>query len=119
MTSYGVVCAGPSSEVFTAALCQTCHDYQAQKNVVLVGVHPGSGNAKNTVDKLKSLGFRAATAERQNATVADVVALTTLLDMFNGITVPIPDLVMLILDEEFMTDPMNPDLIAQSWQTIR
>jgi hypothetical protein len=39
--------------------------------------------------------------------------------MFNGITVPIPDLIMLILDEEFMTDPMNPDLIAQSWQTIR
>ncbi len=116
MTSIGLICAGVNSEAFTLKLCQTCHDFQAQNKIVFVGVHPSSDNATSTVTKLQNLKIRAATVERQNTDTTDIYALATLFQAFNDITVRVPDLIVLVLDEEFITEP---DLITQSWQTIR
>jgi hypothetical protein len=115
MASFGLICAGASSEAFTRELCQTCHDHYAQDIVLLVGVHPSSGTAKETVTMLRNIGINAVTVERQNTAVTDIFALTTLLLAFNDINVPIPDLLILVLDEQYIADP---DLITQSWQVV-
>src|SRR6185312_11449630 len=116
----GIITAGAVSKDFLMEFCRTCAACGAQDQVILAGVHPRIDKAAEVArDIERDFGIRAIAVEQRNLQDTDIVGLRDLLSCFNGITVSIPSLMVLVLDPQLTMDPALADQWCRAVSAFR